>query len=247
MGLRRRARETRGRLGRLPAPIAAAEVAKEARRLPAPSGSAVARSSRAWVPCAGHSTPARRWAGGPVAVHGLREGDNRFNAQVCCSSRTPRTALLQSRSARGSAGATGGREPVGSACTVMLIRCLASVWKRGGSRRAGRPAGRRFGQLLNFPHAVNRNRAPAHLRSRVEWPAHGTQPSPRQSTALPDGAGRRRASYPTSTAAMGAARRPSQPRYDFKVAITSEAIFRAAAVSVPGTLMAPTTGWPPPP
>ena len=55
-----------------------------------------------WVPCAGRSTPERRWAVRPVAVHGVREGDNRFNAPASWSSRTPRTALIQSALACGS-------------------------------------------------------------------------------------------------------------------------------------------------
>src|SRR5690242_161802 len=53
----------------------------------------------------------------------------------------------------------------------------------GGGGRGGRN-----------PAATDRNRAHAHLRQWVEWPAHGTQPSARPATALPDGAGRRRAS-----------------------------------------------------
>ena len=145
----------------------------------------------------------------PVAVHVVREGDNRFNAQARWASRTPRTALLQSGSAHGSHVATGGREPVASACTVLAIGDLRHVWKRGGSRRAGSPAGRRFGRVAIFPLDVNRNRAPAHLRSRVEWPAHGTQPepAPKPSTSR----WRRQAPSPTSLRPLRWAAKPPEP------------------------------------
>jgi hypothetical protein len=49
----------------------------------------------------------------PVAVHGEREGEHLLEPPVGWSSRSPRTALWQSDSARGSLEATGGREPGG--------------------------------------------------------------------------------------------------------------------------------------
>jgi hypothetical protein len=136
----------------------------------------------AWVPGAGHSPHERRWA-----CARLRSVAAGISPDPPTQPPSPRQqiALWQSGSARGSAGATGGRELVASACTVMLIGRVAIVWQQGGSRCAGRPAGRRPGPIATFPHAVNRNRAPAHLRSRVEWPAHGTQASrrPKHSTS----------------------------------------------------------------
>ena len=99
--------------------------------------------------------------------------------------------------------------------------------------------------MLNFPLDVNRNRAPAHLRSGVEWPAHGTQSICGKAQHFPMApAG---AEPPATRPLRWAPQAPEPADCDFKVAITSAAILRAAAVSVPGTLMAPTTGWPPPP
>ena len=119
------------------------------------------------------------------------------------SQRQP-SAPPQSGSARGSFGATGGREPARSACTVMLIRNVGAVWSaqersgvwwRGGVGWGGRSR-----------HATDRKCAPASCHSRVERSARTAKCDPRQRPALPDGAGRRRADpYPNSPAAMGAA------------------------------------------
>jgi hypothetical protein len=110
----------------------------------------------------------------------------------------------------GALSSTGGREPVASACTVMVIRRVASVWKKGGSRRAGRPAGRRFGPVAIFPLDVNRNRAPAHLCSGVERPAHGTQSRLRPRTALAPAPAGAQPKLESSTA-MGAAGARANP------------------------------------
>ena len=174
-------------------------------RLPAPIASAVLCRLGAWRSVRRPLHPRAQVGRRPVAVHGVREGGT-------ASTRRPaglpaRREPLYCRVDRhaGASSPTGGREPVASACTVLAIGDLRHVVRpKGGSRRAGRPADRRFGRVAIFPLDVNRNRAPAHLRSGVEWPAHGTQSSRRPSTALPDGAGRRRASLPKSSAAMGA-------------------------------------------
>ena len=72
-----------------------------------------------------------------------------------------------------------------------------------------------------------------------------TEPAPKHSTSR----WRRQAPslLPHLDRCDGRRQAPEPTDHAFKVAITSSAIFRAAAVSVPGTLMAPTTGCPPPP
>ena len=151
-----------------------------------------------WVPCAGHSTPRAQVGRRPVAVHVEREGGNSPKPPVDWSSRSPRTALFPD----------GPPTPDDHHCASAGHR-LATTGRRQGSRVPIHSAIERFAVMREdqlawrveavaiFPHAVNRNRAPAHLRSRVEWPAHGTQSSRRRSTALAMGAGRRPSPTPT--------------------------------------------------
>ena len=109
------------RLARAPAaPIAAGGVGLGLGRLPAPGASAVLCRRVGWVPCAGHSTPRAQVGRRPVAAHGCAQGFRHPPPSLPIPA-SPRAALLQSGSARGSLGATGGREPVASACTVMVI------------------------------------------------------------------------------------------------------------------------------
>ena len=166
-----------------------------------------------WVPCAGRSTPERRWAGARLRFTSSGKVATRSNRRPRWSSRSPRTALFpdgclkSSMSITVQALATGSRPPVGDKAPACR-----STLPKGGSRRAGRPVGWRSQQVLTFPLDVNRNRAPAHLRSGVEWPAHGTQPSraANHSTC----AGRRQAPEPQLQFVHcdGRRRRPSQPR-----------------------------------
>ena len=72
------------------------------------------------------------------------------------------------------APATGSRPPVATRLPRADPLCNRAVRGVREDQRACALMG-----WSTFPHAVNRNRAPAHLRSRVEWPAHGTQSSRR--------------------------------------------------------------------
>ena len=93
-----------------------------------------------WVPCAGHSTPSARWAGARLRLR-RAGGDNRFNAQACVIPHTANRSTAEWIGTR-EPGATGGREPAASACTVMVIGDLGVVWKRAvrGEREARRSA-----------------------------------------------------------------------------------------------------------
>ena len=75
-------------------PLLERPLSREARRLPAPSGSAVLCRRVDWVPCAGHSTPRAQVGRRPVAVHVEREDGTRLKPPAASSSRSPRTALF---------------------------------------------------------------------------------------------------------------------------------------------------------
>ena len=191
------------RLARAPAaPIAAVEVGKaSARRLPAPSGSAVARSSRAWVPCARPLHPPAQVGRRPVCAS-MPQG---FRPPPPLPP-SPRHRRLDAPIAEwiGTAGAL--ELPVVATPVRQRLHGDRSGDVRHSSRAsAAERESQRVGGAKRFITFPLRGPIGACPPAR-EWQRPRTaNPSSRQSPARSDGAGRRRASFSTSTAAMGAA------------------------------------------